>query len=146
MPCSAAHQARPERPRPTPHMWVTEPTFLGLNIHKTRSDVRNNFFQVTIRLVCAGDTVRPASVTGGALAPRCGQTPSIPSEHTPRNTLKESSSCPPSYSSSPGRQNHFISGLKLDSGAAYHLRHHRSRTWRDSQASCLGGSRTRRSI
>ena len=43
-PHSASHQAGPERPSPTPHLWVTEPTFLGLNINKTRSGVRSNFF------------------------------------------------------------------------------------------------------
>lgn len=51
MPCSAAHQARPERPRPTPHLWVTEPTFLGLNINKTTSGVRSNFFSSSQNLL-----------------------------------------------------------------------------------------------
>ena len=34
-----------------PHLWVTEPTFLGLNINKTRSGVRKNFFSSSQNLL-----------------------------------------------------------------------------------------------
>lgn len=95
--------------------------------------------------------MRPASATGGAqwtltvagIPSLLSEQTSLQQHETPR---RKNSSLLPSYSTTSGQQNHFISGLKLDFGSSLQSAPSQKENLAGLQASCLSGRRTRRSI